>query len=240
MSPSANLPQDLTVCEIAFVANEQRYQAQIPLPKESIAILSGQVEAVEEELRQFNNGKVIKGFSFLWAVSDAIDSSALELYETLYSEVGYGAEDEEVDKEEEGMDWKGFKAAAQALDAEVSMSQDGHVPVQVEFVWDNGGDEDNLFGQGFVGLNGSPHLAEVKRHLQSMEDVGLVYELGFSDPSLPSIGENQVQDLIDWCQGHPELPVLANFLRQAKSFDASAVLDEQLPVADVPRRGPRF
>lgn len=239
MTSSADPTPELTVCEIAFVADGQRYHAQIPLPKESIEILSNQVEAVEEELRQFS-GQVIKGFSFLWSVGDVIDSSAMELYETLYGEVGYQDDEEEDEEDEYRVDWKGFKAAAQALDAQVSLSQAGREPVLVEFVWDNGGDDDNLFGQGFVGLSGSPHLAEVKRHLESLEEAGQVYDLSFSDPRRPSIGENQIQDLIDWSNAHPQMPVLANFLKQAKSFDASVVLEDQLPAVDVPRRGPRF
>lgn len=223
-----SISPELITCEVGFVADGQRYQAKIKITPQQAAELDKQVDAVDEELRTKGG---FQGFSFVPGMSDEISSTATELFETLHGAVG---------EYEEDVDWTAFKSACQNLDRQVAASSGDAVAMMVDFVWDNGGDDDNLFTQGYVGLPGNPVHDEVERHLASLEEAGCIYDLSVQPMHPVSPGQNETQALLEWVQHRADLPVLEKFVRQARSFDASIYLDGKLDDGQSPRRGPRM
>lgn len=230
-----NASPELITCEVGFVADGQRYQAKIKITPQQAAELDQQVDAVDEELRTKGG---IQGFSFVPGMSDEISSTATELFETLHGAIG---------EYEEDVDWAAFKSACQNLDRQVAASSGQAVAMMVDFVWDNGGDDDNLFTQGYVGLPGNPAHDEVEHHLANLEEAGCIYDLSVQpmqpvspDQHATRTEPNETQALLEWVQHRADLPVLEKFVRQARSFDASIYLDGKLGDGQSPRRGPRM
>lgn len=213
-------PSPAIQCEIAFIAGQSRHQARLWLQKKDIQAIAKLADSVSVEIAQARVD--IQGFSFLHEVNNSPErlGSALELVEVIENETS----------SDEDVNWKQLHRLAAAVDEKGL--QPNEVGTMVEFVWDNGGGDDNLFSQGFDGSMSSKEGMAFASALEGLVNAGLVYDLDvYEDVPDPTVYES-VQDLLNWVGSvEKEMPCLSGFLRSAKSMELQERLENVLPAA---------
>ena len=213
-------PSSAIQCEIAFIADQSRHQARLWIPRQDIQALNQLADRVSVEVAQARVD--IQGFSFLQEVSSSSEGlgTALDLVVLLENETC----------SDEGVKWKQLRRLAAAVDKKgLPPNEPGTV---VEFVWENGGGDDNLFSQGFDGSMSSKEGMAFASALEGLVNAGLVYDLDvYEDVPDPTVYES-VQDLLNWVGSvEKEMPCLSGFLRSAKSMELQERLENVLPAA---------
>lgn len=173
--------------------------------------------------------------------SDPVRGSAQELLQTLSSAVSW---------EEDGGSpvWDQLQALAQAIDSQAqnSASTDS---LLVEFVWDNGGGDDNPFGDGFVFAKDKEEQrtqahAFVEALEQWGEGEGFWYDFTVSHGSSvdPHEGRMHVEDFIAWVEESPSpiAQAMAPLAQAIGSHHLSAQMDSSLAAAQPSRSSLRF
>ena len=213
-------PSPAIQCEIAFIAGQSRHQARLWIQEKDIQTLSEMADAVDVEIAQARVD--IQGFSFLHQVGTSSErlGSAMELVEILENETG----------SDEGVKWKQLRRLAEAVDKKGL--QPTEPATMVEFVWENGGGDGNLFTQGFDGSLSSKEGMAFTAALESLESAGLVYDLAIYEDVPDPTAYESVQELLTWVEGvEKEMPCLGGFLRSAKSMELQERLENVLPAA---------
>lgn len=203
-SPSAT---KYPLYEIAWVQDGARVQSHVQIPASAIPTLDGLVNDIHAS--QFGMSD-IRGFSFIQLQPESTASSASELVQTILSEVC--AEDDENQE---------VIAAAKRLDELTDRHPDAVRPCAVEFVWDNGGSDDNLFTDHFCSIPGSPEEAAFLECMNDLElNDGYFYDFVSFDPLLPRDGLLSLDDMVSLAQKEGEAAsALVVFLNAAQSVD---------------------
>lgn len=213
-------PSSAIQCEIAFIADQSRHQARLWIPRQDIQALNQLADRVSVEVAQARVD--IQGFSFLQEVSSSSEGlgTALDLVVLLENETC----------SDEGVKWKQLRRLAAAVDKKgLSPNEPGTV---VEFVWENGGGDDNLFAQGFGGSLSSKEGMAFASALESLESAGLVYDMAIYEDVPEPTAYGSVQDLLTWVEKvGKDMPYLNEFLRSAKSMELQERLGNVLPAA---------
>ena len=211
--------------EISFAYDGARHQAWVRLSPGHAEALQKISKDVQEQSR--NAGFLLQNFS-LMEVSDHDTGDAESIVETMEHET-----------RDEDMDWKGFMETAQAIDAEAEVSPGYAAYHLVEFVWDNGGGDDNLYGDGFMAIQNSPHLKRFQQYLDQAEELGILYDSSVA-PKPPG-EESGLQEMIDWSETQPDMAALRDFLKVVLVPKRAEALEEAWPSVPAPRKpGPRF
>lgn len=149
-------PSELT--EIAFIFNDARVQAHFMATQAQLALLSAYQERLDAREQ---DGP--RQFDVLPWSSDG-SSSASHLVETLVDALDAGLE------EEDRALWASAVLLAAQVDslAERSRSQ----VLTLEFIWNNGGGDDNIFSQSFRSALGSDAEEVTNRFVETIELAG--------------------------------------------------------------------
>ena len=145
--------------------------------------------------------------------------------------------------EEAWQRWQSLLAAAQQV--QDSVEEPGAIPqfLIVEFVWDNGGGDDNLFTQGFwTNKADGETVSAFQEALEAIKnDDGPFYDLSWYGPDDLTVGES-LDDLSEKLSPFKaQVPLLFEMISNLRSIERSHQLSEQLPAPPAPRRaGPRF
>lgn len=158
----------------------------------------------------------------------------------LYIQLNQPAEEGE---EESLALWQALMAQAQAIDA--SLNDSDAVPQFMvgEFVWDNGGGDDNVFSQGFwTNANASSLFGEFLDTLETIEQTDApFYDMGWEGGRAIDAGLSlgQLREALQPLQ--KQLPTLVDAVSSLHSYERNQALEESLPQPTPARRsGPRF
>lgn len=221
MTPAPLVRPDLP-CEIALIAGKQRMKAHLWLPESALKALAEAAERLESDLA----GQGL-GFSFLPDTDMEVGTSrelAKDLAETLFSETDF--------------DWKGFRAAAKAVDAEAKARKAEATDLVVDFAWNNGGGDDHLFTQAFRGVPGTDATQAFEEGLKELWGLGHFYDLNVGPRADGDPAVRPLAELLAWSATTPDAEPLTAFLEHASRAHAEAnqaFLDAALPLAS-PRK----
>lgn len=205
------------IFEVSFIHEERRVQARGPLTEAQQAALQALADA-DPDARPL-------ALSLMTVDENGQDGSAMELVDTIV----------ETMDDEDGAPWNQVRELAAQIDR-IAEGCASPRPMLVEFVWNNGGGDDNLFGQAFLAdVAGPDNEALLEAFADALELAGDDAFYDFGMQANTSDNHMSIDDLIqmgaDEGEEYPELDSLADALNTEATQEPDAV--------QAPRKAPR-
>lgn len=205
------------IFEVSFIHEDRRVQARGPLTEAQQAAISALSDASWDERPQ--------ALSLMAVFEESQGGSAIELVDTIVD-----AMDDEEDEP-----WNRVRELAEQIDRLTESCANPQFML-VEFVWNNGGGDDNLFGQAFLAdVAGPDNEALLEAFSEALEQAGndAFYDFGMQTDS--SDNYMSIDDLIqmgaDEGEEYPELAALADALNTETTQEPDS--------GQAPRKAPR-
>ena len=160
--------------EIAFIHDGERVQAQFMANPEQMALLADLEQALAPEgIPQL--GSLV--------LDMAVTGNATELVDTIRTALSLG----DITQEQVGlepMDRAWARAADLARQIDALAKDQPTQPLILEFIWDNGGGDDNIFSQGFLSAVGPQGDELADLFFDAITEAGQndYYDVGLSPP----------------------------------------------------------
>lgn len=247
MTSSTPLPQEQWF-ELSFVVDQHL---------ERVALRSTSPNALDEitaEVERATKGYIppnddsIKSFSVISLERELISGTATSLLETL-SRASGGIDDSSPRESQEA--WKKLQGLAEKIDQQSRGFPSSLTYVEVGFVWDNGGSEDNAFEDGFCCVIASKTQEKLLHEfLESLEGWGndecIWYDYyHVKNPSqAPQDGRMSFEDFRSWVSENEDFlpPFMAGLVDDVGRHEMIIQMDQTLapPSVRSPRTSNRF
>jgi hypothetical protein len=218
---------DTTRHEVSWVSDGKRVQAWFQLPSDALPVLNDLFRQAEIE-----SSVVGLGFLEIPSSSDEPASTAQSLVDTL-SDALFSSD----------YDWSVLGKLAAQVD-KVAQGNPQASEIGLEFVWENGGFDDNLFTQGFHAVPGHPTTQQFIDLVVSLEQSeGFFYDVVTFDMAQPRTDDTPVQEMIDLAARTGASSLVA-FMQAIQSADVRHRLLDVAHCSDPPgdtrRKSPRM
>jgi len=219
--------------EIAWVTNGRRILSHIALPDDQVQFLEDLSVAVTDGQWSMND---VRGFNFLRLPDHNAPTtiSAFELVDVILSAMNI---------EPANPDYQRFSSlllAAENLDALVESNYENSIEMGVEFVWDNGGGDDNLFTHHFRSYPSDQEAVffDSLRKLEGEDD--FFYDLIFFKAQEERPDVISLDEMLQVAQSLSGTKPLVDFLLSVQSVDRREKLGNiQGEVKEASLPGPR-
>lgn len=211
--------------EISFIHDGCRIQAHVELNHRQY-----------EALYQFDRpGIAPQGFSLMALVPNQGGLTAGHLVDTIQEAIFQEGMDDENVEDDDRHTWKTLHDMAARIDEHASKAEKPSTYL-VEFVWENGGGDDNLFGQSFdADDTNAEHIGRLERFVNALEKAldegGHSYDFGYTKQTIGQVMDPNALDM----QG------LIEFAYDNDLDDLGDVLNKALEMKEdeAPRKSPR-
>lgn len=202
------MENNLQKYEVSFIHEKHRHTAWVLLDPQTIPTLD---KAFAAALPQ-TIGSVIN-LCFMQVSDDSAGSSAGHLVETIREAGGF-----------DDIDWTKAEELAEKLDATVADPDSKHIIV--EFIWECGGWDDNIFTQGFIGVPGSSLVSEFVQELERIgEESGEFYDFTSFDPSEGHVDDIGIEGLLEAAYEVGD-KILIDFVKAVQAADYRTKLND--------------
>lgn len=198
--------------EIAWIQNGWRVQTHVLIPPATLPTLDGLSNRVRATQPLMDE---IQGFDFLQLPSgdEPTNDPPTGLLDTIMSSLDIDEDHEDYEK------LAPLVQAAEALDDLVAANPDKTAERGVEFVWDNGGGDDNLFTQHFLSVPDSPEEAKFIELLEAFGGLDPFYDFTCFSPGQARNDLASLDDLVDIASEMSDAQPLVDFLVAVRAVD---------------------
>lgn len=199
---------DLLKCEISIVYDGHRHPTWLLIPSEKVDYLND----LYSQACAYALGSEITSISFIQLVE--VDAGSVEsLLETIKDNV------------DEDHDWSRIDELAQEVSKEVQAYPTPQ-KICVEFVWNCGGGDDNIFTDSFEGIMDGPATQAFLDALEEMaEDGDHFYDFAAYDPQDGHINDVGIDEILSKVR-EEGTPQIVEFIQALRSVDMRVKLDE--------------
>lgn len=198
--------------EIAWIQNGQRVQTHVLIPPAALPTLDGLSNGVRAAQPFMDE---VQGFEFLRLPpqDETTSDPPSALLDTIISALGIEEDDEDYDR------LTSLIEATSALDELVDAHPDKATERGVEFVWDNGGGDDNMFTQHFLSVPNSPEEAKFFELLEEFGGRDAFYDFTYFSPGQGRDDLASIDDLVDIASEMSDAQPLVDFLTAVSAVD---------------------
>ena len=204
--------------------------------------------AVDQAIRRFLDAAPGEShaISLISLASDMKSGSAGDLLNVIAEAISLEFDDESEPEEEQA--WDNLVALAERVDS-VSSPDLALVPVSVDFVWDNGGGDDNAFSDGFLCCQADPeNLEAAYQFVEALKEWGEneSHWYDFSYIVAPTLDPHEdrmnLEDFAAWMSESEGVMAqcLAPVIEAAESHELQVKMESSLAAPVVSRTGPRL
>lgn len=220
---------NLVKCEVSAIHNGQRHPAWLLLPRGNMEHLYNLYSAANSDLIGGN----ISGLSFIELPARSTDQSSGDVDEL----VSILKDNIEADDEQDSP-WPGIDALAEAVSKEVKESQVAQ-EICVEFIWDVGGGDDNIFTQSFQGVPNGKATQEFIDAMEKLgEETGGYYDFITYNPTSGHVQDIGIDELVDLANKGDQ-PQVSDFFHTLQSMDMRLRLLDIAHTPSVPSSPPK-